>query len=258
VLAVLAVGACVIAACAGWLAWRARRESRELRDRLESTSRELEHLQTSFARFVPADVVERIIATGISTQGEHKQVTVLFTDLVASSSLAERLEPEAFVAVLNGFFRRMSRAAARHRGHVSKFIGDGMLVLFGAIEPNPWQANDAARAALAMREALSAYNEELANDGIGPLRAGIGIHQGSALAGLIGSDQLMEFTVLGGTVNLAARVENLTRRNGTDILVTAAVRDKLDPRFLLRELPAVKVRGIAEPVVTYALEQFEG
>jgi class 3 adenylate cyclase len=124
---------------------------------------------------------------------------------------------------------RMSRAIAEHRGHISKFTGDGILALFGVLEPNPWQADDAVRAALAMRDALEEYNKELALAGQPALRVGIGLHRGVAVAGVIGSEELVEFTVIGSTVNLASRVEHLTRRHAADILITADEEPYCDP-----------------------------
>jgi len=243
-----------LSAVLGYALWRSRADVKHLRRRLEDASMSLEQLQISFSRFAPQEVVERIIASGVSTSAEKKTVTVLFADIVGFTALSEPMEPALLVQILNGYFARMSRAIAEHRGHVSKFIGDGILALFGALEPNPWQADDAVRAALAMREALEEYNEELALAGQPALRVGIGLHRGVAVAGVIGSQELVEFTVIGSTVNLASRVEHLTRRHAVDILITADVREALDARFALRELPAAAVRGISEPVVTYAVE----
>jgi len=185
---------------------------------------------------------------------ERRIVSVLFADLVGFTRLSESLDPAILVQILNDYFTCMSRVISDHRGHVSKFIGDGILALFGALEPNSWQADDAVRAALAMREALEEYNEELARAGQPPLRVGIGLHRGVAVAGVIGSEELVEFTVIGSTVNLASRVEHLTRRHAADTLITAAVREALDARFALQELPAAAVAGISEPVVTFAVE----
>jgi adenylate cyclase len=252
--AFLVAGICAVVAALGYTCWYARAEAKHLRRRLESATTSLEQLQLSFARFAPQQVVERIIASGVSKSAEKKTVTVLVADIVGFTPLSERMEPALLVQILNGYFARMSRAIAEHRGHVSKFIGDGILALFGALEPNPWQGDDAVRAALAMREALEVYNEELALAGQPALRVGIGLHRGVAVAGVIGSDELVEFTVIGSTVNLASRVEHLTRRHATDILITAAVREVLDARFALQELPAAAVAGISEPVVTYAVE----
>jgi adenylate cyclase len=236
---------------------RTRAQLRRARRGLDTAAQQLEHLQTSFTRFAPRDVVERIIAHGAATSAENREVTVLFADLVGFTRLSEQLQPRVLVDVLNGYFARMSRVVTDHRGHVAKFIGDGMLALFGALEPNPWHTSDAVRAALDMRAALAAYNHDLAARGLPALRFGVGIHRGVAVAGVIGSEELMDFTVIGGTVNLASRIERLTRSEGTDILVTGAVQDALDGRFRLRKLPPVTVRGLSQPVTPFAVLGFE-
>src|SRR5207247_8259276 len=148
----------------------------------------------------------------------------------------------------------MSRAITAHRGHVSKFLGDGILALFGALEANPWQTNDAAHAALAMRTALADYNAALRSEGLPPLAVGVGIHRGSVVAGVIGSAELVEYGVIGSAVNLASRVQELTRAHAVDILVTAAVRDALDPRFALRALPSVELKGLPAAVAPFPVE----
>lgn len=255
-LSVLVLGLALVMALLGSLLVTSRREGARLREALEGKSADLERLQTSFARFAPEEIVERIIAGGVSTRGERIEVTALFADLVGFTALSERLDPHVLVHILNGYFERMSRAITEHRGHVSTFVGDGILALFGALQPNPWQANDALHAALAMREELVAYNRELEKDGLPTLALGIGLHRGPGVAGLVGSRDLMQFTLIGRTVNLAARVQTLTRQYDVDILVTGSVRDALDPRFMLEELPATEVRGIAEPVAIYAAVAF--
>jgi adenylate cyclase len=155
--------------------------------------------------------------------------------------------------VLNGYFQRMSDAIHEHRGHVSTFLGDGILAYFGALQPNPWQCDDAVRAALAMRGAIKEYNVELACEGLPPLAVGIGIHRGPGLAGLVGSRERREYAFVGRAVNVAARVQALTRIHQVDILVTEALRVELDAGFALVPMPAALVKGLAEPVVTYAV-----
>ena len=152
----------------------------------------------------------------------------------------------------------MSRAIVEHRGYVSKFLGDGILALFGALDANPWQTNDAIHAALAMRRTLADYNETLAAAGRPALAMGVGVHRGPVVAGLIGSEGLMEYDVIGRTVNVASRVERLTRTHGVDILVTEATRAALDGRFRLRPMPPVAVKGIADALPTFAVEGFDG
>jgi class 3 adenylate cyclase len=236
------------------LAWlRAHRAELRARARLTASSAELERLEHAFARFAPIELVERVIASGVPTSGERKEVTVLFADLVGFTPLSESVDPSALVRILNGYFERMSRAITAHQGHISTLIGDGILALFGALETNPWQTNDAVKAALAMRAELAAYNKELAAAGLPTLRLGIGVHRGGGIAGLVGSSELMQFTVVGTVVSVAARVQTLTRAHGVDVLITAAAQKALDPRFPLRALPPAELKGIAEPVATFAL-----
>ena len=251
------VGAALLLALLALGLWHSRRQIQSLRRRIEATSCDLEALQTSFARFAPDEVVERVIATGVSTSGERKEVTSLFVDLVGFTALSESVEPPALMRILNGYFECMSRAITEHRGHVSTFIGDGILALFGALRPNPWQANDAVHTALAMRDGLADYNKELATEGLPSLTVGVGIHRGSGVAGLVGGRELMQFMFVGRIVNLAARVQDLTRLHNVDILVTREVRKDLDPHFVLRALPPIEVRGISEPVATFAVERYE-
>ncbi len=233
-----------------------RRTTTSLERRLAAAAHDLEGLQHAFSRFAPARVVEDI-AQGREPIPARKDVTVLFADLRGFTPLAERLDPGVLVEVLNGWLRRMSTVLSAHQGHTAKFIGDGIMALFGALEPNPWQTNDAAHAALAMRRALADYNSVLAVAGMPTLAMGIGIHRGAVTAGVLGSADLVEYGVVGSTVNVAARVERLTRTHGVDVLVTTDVAEALDRRFRLETMPAAPVKGLATPLVTHALRGFD-
>jgi len=237
---------------------RSRRRVRTLEDAVARRREDIEHLERSFARFAPAAVVERFAAGATELKPERRDVTILFADLVGFTPLSEVLDPGVMVPLLNGYFRAMSSAIGAHHGHVSRIMGDGLLALFGAIGNNPWHATDAVRAALAMREALAAYNVDLRARALPELRFGVGIHRGEAVAGVVGSDDLAEFTVIGDPVNVAARIEQLTRTHGVDILVTADVRRDLDERFRVRPMPAAVVKGKSQPLETFAVEAFDG
>lgn len=178
----------------------------------------------------------------------------MFSDLVDFTALSERVEPTDLVRILNGYFERMSRAIGDNRGYVSTFIGDGILAFFGATDPNPWQANDTIRAALAMRAALADYKRELAARDLPTLAMGIGLHRGTGVVGLVGSRELKEFAFVGRTVNVAARAQELTRTYDTDIILTDAVRAAIAPGFEIRKLPDTLVKGVQEPLAIYALE----
>jgi len=251
----------------GWLAplicvgfgvawWRGRTQLVKVRTALRAKSSDLENLQLAFSRFAPEEIVERVITSGLSAEGERKHATVLFADLVGFTAISERTEPDVLVRILNGYFERMSRVITEHRGHISTLIGDGILALFGALEPNPWQGNDAVHAALAMRAELEEYNRELEAEGLPTLSVGIGLHCGSGVSGLVGSRELMQFTFVGRIVNLAARVQDLTRQFEVDILLTRSVQESIDARFVLHEFPPTPVRGIEEPVPIFAVEGF--
>jgi len=244
-------------AALGVLGWRTRKTVAGLERRLEGAHWELERLQQAFSRFAPAEVVEDIIAEGLSARSEKKEITVLFADLKGFTELGEGLAPAELVAILNGYLARMSQAVVEHRGHVSKFLGDGILALFGALDANPWQTNDAVHAALAMRRALADYNATLVAAGRPVLEMGVGVHRGPVVSGLMGSEGLVEYGVIGRTVNVASRVERLTRTHEVDILVTDAARAALDGRFRLRAMPAVAVKGIAGALTTFAVEGFD-
>jgi adenylate cyclase len=248
-----------VVAALGVVAWivHDRRTRRGLENRLAAASQELESLQRAFARFAPAEVVEDIIARGASRCSEKKDVTVLFADLKGFTTLAEEIDPQVLVRILNGYFERMSRALRAHQGHVSEFIGDGILALFGALEANPWQTNDATHAALAMHAALAEYNETLRAEGLPTLAMGIGIHRGMVVAGVFGNADLMKYGVIGSTVNLASRVQGLTRVHGAAVLVTEATRAALDPGFRLRPMPATEVKGFVGALPTFAVDGFE-
>jgi class 3 adenylate cyclase len=255
----LVAGAVLLIAVLAGALYRGWRRNENLQAQLEAAAAHLQQLQEACSMLAPAGVVQRLIADG-AMQGapaaaERKVVTALFSDLVGYTAMSERLEPAVLARVLNGYFQRMSDAIHEHRGHISTFIGDGILAYFGALEPNPWQCDDAVRAALAMRSAIREYNAELEREGLPPLAVGIGIHRGPGLAGMVGSRERMEYAFVGRTVNLAARVQALTRTHRVDILVTEALRAELDKRFVLTPMPAALVKGIAEPVVTYAVRE---
>ena len=253
--ALIALAVLLAALAALWAAERGR--TRALQRQLDVAAEELQHLQQACSRLAPEGVVRHLVAHGAGqdhdTPAEHKVVTALFVDLVGSTALSERLPAQTLARLLDGYFQRISDAVHEHRGHVSTFLGDGVLAYFGAMHPNPWQCADAVRAALAMRQAMHDYNAQLAAEGLPQLAIGIGIHKGPGLAGMIGSRQRREYGFVGMTVNLTARVQSLTRVHGTDLLITDAVHAELGDAFVLEAMPPEAVKGIAEPVRTHAV-----
>jgi adenylate cyclase len=232
----------------------ARRRTRQLEKLLAVADDKLEQLQRQFERFVPADVVERLTDAADGFAPDRRQVTMLFADLRGFTALCDRLDPALTVDVLNGYFQRMTRAIKRHHGHVTEFVGDGLLALFGALEPNPWQQRDAVLSAQAMRAELADYNRQLLARGLPVLRFGIGIHGGEVVAGVIGTAGLSKFSVTGDPINVASRIEGLTRQFQVDLLISEEIRAALDDGFRLRPMPLARVKGKATPIQTYTIE----
>jgi adenylate cyclase len=233
---------------------RLRLRVRTVSARLDAATSELERVQQACTLLAPSGVIQRVLSEGLVVAPERRVATVMFTDLAGYTAMSEKLDPAQVSRVLDGYFQLVSDAVVEHRGHVGTFLGDGILVYFGALEPNPWQCNDAVRAALAIRAAVVEYSRQLQSEGLPAVAVGVGLHRGPGVSGLVGSRDRREYAFIGRTTNVAARVQSLTRDLGTDILLTDAVREKLDPRFVLTQLPARPVKGVAEPVVTYAVQ----
>lgn len=233
----------------------ADRRRRQLERVLAATDFKLMRLQRQFEQFVPPDVVERLTDTHDGLVPERRQVTILFADLRGFTAMSERLDPAVTVELLNGYFAHMIAAIERHHGHVTELVGDGLLALFGALEPNRWQNRDAVMAAVAMRSALALYNHTLLAKGLPELRFGVGIHCGEVVAGVIGSAGLSKFSVTGDPINVASRIEGLTREFEVDLLVSDDVRQSLDVQFGLRAMPPAKVKGKTDLVQTWYIEK---
>ena len=233
---------------------RQRFKLRNLEKLLNHTTARLEQLQVDFGRFAPQDVIEHLTESEDEYAPSNRSVTVLFADIKGFTKMCDRMEPSTVVSILNGYFQSMTKAITRHHGEVTEMMGDGLLALFGAIKNNPWQVQDAVLGALAMREALKLYNEKLKSQSLPELSIGIGIHQGSVLAGIMGNYELSKFGVVGDTINVASRVEGLTRLHNVDLLITEEVRIQLDDRFSLKKMPAMMVKGKEDPIITYMVE----
>jgi class 3 adenylate cyclase len=176
---------------------------------------ERERLREAFGAFVDPNVTDRVLAEGTVLEGEDVEVTVLFLDIRRFTAFAERASAREVVARLNEFYELVVPLLARHGGHANKFVGDGLLGLFGAPDRLPHHADHALTAAV---EIAATVRERYGED----LRIGIGVNSGAVVAGTIGGGGRVEFTVIGDAVNIAARVEALTRETGDDILVTEA------------------------------------
>lgn len=209
---------------------------------------ERERVKDLFGRFVSRDVASAVIGGALPLGGERRTVTILFQDVRGFTTIAESTTPDALVRVVNRLFTAMVEAVEREGGVIRQFVGDGVMALFGAPVAHDDDAERAVRAALRMVASLPALNASLADEGIPPIRIGVGVHTGDVIAGLIGPDRRSEYGVVGDAVNLASRIEGLTRELETTILVSAATAARLGPGFLLGRRHVLPVRGKQEPV----------
>ncbi len=215
---------------------------------LAATARD--RVTSLFGQHVSPQVVERLLLEGTGTESDIRKVAVMFVDFRSFTAGARSRAPQDVVDRLDGAFAVLVEILDRHGGIVNKFLGDGFLALFGA----PFEAEDPAhRAVAAAREMLAAM--ERINDGSSwPLRIGIGIHFGEVVAGNIGSPRRKEYTVIGDTVNFAARLEALNKDFNSQLLISSSVRDVLgdDGRDAV-SLGDVPIRGYDKPMTVWQL-----
>ncbi|MCP3139181.1 adenylate/guanylate cyclase domain-containing protein [Pyxidicoccus xibeiensis] len=207
------------------------------------------------SRFLPKQVVERVMRLGDeSLQPVQREVTILFSDIRDFTALSETLQPRQVLELLDEYFGHMGHIVMAHDGVVNKFLGDGMLACWGVPDHRADHAELAMRAALDMRAKLEEINAHREQQGQPRLRIGIGLHTGVVAAGMLGGVEQYEYTVIGDAVNLASRVEGLTKVHGVDILVSESTWKKGGGRFSGECLGQTNVRGRREAVVVYTLE----
>ena len=219
---------------------------RELRDK--------EKLRQTFGLHVGRRAAERILARDPGLSGVEEEITVMFVDMRSWTARASASPPAEIVEIMNDFFRVSVRAVEeQHRGMVNKYLGDGFMAIFGAGDSSSNHAHDAVSAGCEILRAVKDLNDELAAKARAPIQIGIGIHSGPAIVGSVGSPQRLEFTAIGTTVNIASRIQGLTKAVGRSLLVTEPVRERAADSFVFEELPPQEVRGIEGRVMIFAV-----
>jgi adenylate cyclase len=186
--------------------------------------------------------------------GEVRQVAILMSDLRGFSELSERIEPEALIAVVNGYLARMTPIILEHGGTISDFIGDGILAVFGAPITHADDVEEAARCALTMQQAMNLVNADNRAQGLPDLTMGIAVHAGQVVAGNIGSPDRVKYSVVGAAVNLASRIQALAA--GGKIVISEAALERLGPKARVGQAHYVQVKGIAKTVAVHELIGF--
>ncbi len=217
--------------------------------------------KVTLGRFLPESVIEAAGEDPLSLLREPRVVdaTVLVTDLRGFTTLAESMAPADAFALLNEVQGAFARAVQNHGGTVDKFLGDGMLAVFGAPEPLADHASRAIEATIEIRRAMSAVNERREKQSLGTLKIGVAVHSGPVVAGCIGSGARLEFTIIGDTVNTASRLEGATKDKNTDVLISGETARRLGEQSgsqelsILTSLGDIPIRGREEPLAVHGL-----
>ena len=213
-------------------------------------------MSESFSRFIPNEFLRLLGKQSVNELrlGDfvEKEMALLFTDIRNFTALSESMTTEENFRFLNSFLKRMSPVVENYGGFIDKFIGDEIMAIFADSE-------SAVKAALEMRIELRAYNNHRKASGYQTIETGIGVHFGRLMMGTVGYDERLQTTVVGDTVNMASRVQKLTKVFGISFLMTDAVYKRLKnpENFLLRELDSVRVRGKKTPIVLYESFDFD-
>ena len=220
---------------------------------VEGLQRE-EIIHRLFNLYVTPEVAEYALQHGAERGGQLIEATVIFTDIRGFTALTERMEPEALIALLNRYFEAMSAVVVQHGGLVNKFGGDSLLAVFGTpLNPLRDHALEAVRTAKDLLVVLDAFNEAQAAHAEPTLRIGVGVATGSMIAGNVGGEERLEYTVIGDAVNVASRLESMTKQVDATILLNAAAARRVRERLPLQSMGRVKVRGKEAPQPIYTL-----
>ena len=213
-----------------------------------------ERIRFIFQKFVPQEVINQVLnlASDSMLIGARQKVSIFFSDIRGFTTISESLRPEELVLSLNSYFDRMVRIIINKHGTIDKFIGDAIMAIFGAPLVRPDDAESAVSAAIMNSDAIEEFNQGQRASGKIEFKIGIGINTGDAIVGNIGSEQKIDYTVIGDTVNLASRLEGLTKMYHMPIIISEFTKDEIQPgKFHFRELDTVRVKGKNKPVKIY-------
>jgi adenylate cyclase len=217
---------------------------------------EKSQVMDALSRYVSPGVAKEILANlnDIELSGKRIDGSVIFADIVGFTQIAEEIRPEEVVSILNRYFTLITRACELNNGMVDKYLGDGIMLVFGAPQPDENHRFNAISCALLMQRLVDHENMQREKQGLFPVKFRIGINSGTMLAGNMGSRERMEYTVVGDTVNLASRLCSISNSGQIVISRDMYLHPKVEERVIAGEYQSIRLRGIREPVSTYLVE----
>ena len=213
---------------------------------------EKDNIKRTFGQFVSDEVREKILSLS-NEVGEKTEAAILFSDIRGFTSLTEKSDASELLEQLNDYFDAMVAAIQKHGGIVDKFVGDAIMANFGGVQQLPNAAQAAVEAGQAMLLELDQLNSRWQNEGRGPWQMGIGIHIDEVLQGVVGAKDRKEYTVIGDGVNMASRLEGLSKKLGTSLVFSEAVKNKLSADIETRALGTAQLRGKSNQVQVYSV-----
>ena len=222
---------------------------------------EREKLMISFSKFTNKTIAQKAASGELALGGENRVATIFFSDIRSFTAMSETMQPKEVVEFLNAYMTRMVECVNKTNGVVDKYIGDAIMAVWGAPESAGSPAQDALNAvtaALMMRISLFHFNQERKQRGLAPVKIGCGINSGPVVAGQIGSNERMEYTVIGDAVNLASRTEALNKPFATDVLITENTYNLIKDKVIVQEMPGVHVKGKTDAIKMFAVINLAG
>lgn len=227
---------------------------RELQEKMETVVEDRRLIKDMFARYLSNDIVQTLVENPelVRPGGDKKTATIFFADIRGYTSFSETKEPEYIVEVLNEYFSQAVELIIRHRGYIDKFIGDAIMAAWGVpMYSEEQDAVEGVSCAVELQELIRSKDRSFFKGAASHLKVGIGMHTGPLIAGNLGSRRRMDYSVIGDTVNVAARLEGVA--GPSEVIITQATRDRIGDRFKLKELEPVKVKGKTKPIHIFSV-----
>ena len=205
-------------------------------------------VKSTFKKYVSKNIVDKLLENedSLNLGGTESDITILFSDIRGFTSMSEKLSPTEIVKLLNKYFKSMIDVVFKYNGTLDKIVGDELMVLYGVPLKSEDDTDNAVKTAIKMFQSLDKFNEVIIKEGYKPFKIGIGINKGKAVSGNIGSEQQMNYTVIGDTINLGARL--CSHAKSGEILISSGVKDVISDDYAFKKIPSIEVKGKSKPI----------